>query len=175
METDPQRGFQELKALAEAGSLLAIVHFGWALENGTGTNVDSKAAEMWLRRAYERGSDVASYYLGHVYLRRRDYSRAQDVFAGGASMDYPPSIYRLGDMYLQGTGIEKQPDKAIALFEKASALGHVFAKRKLAGLLMSGRFGAFNIVRGVTLLAGALKDGLLVALREGADSDRLRA
>jgi len=175
METDPQRGLLDLEDLAEAGSLLAMVHLGWALENGTGANVDSKAAEVWLRRAYERGSDVASYYLGHVYLRRHDHSRAKEVFAGGVSMNYPPSMYCLGEMYLHGTGISKQPDKALAIFEKASSMGHVFAKRKLAGLLMSGRFGIFNIARGVALWAGALKDGVLVVIREGADSDRLRA
>jgi uncharacterized protein len=175
MQTEPERGVQELKALAEAGSVLAMLHFGWALENGSGTKVDHRAAETWLRRAYEKGSDVAGYYLGHVYLRQRDYVRAQEIFAGGASMNYAPAIYCLGEMYLEGTGIGKQPERAIVMFEKATSLGHVFAKRKLAGMLMSGHLGFTNIVRGLALFIGALKDGLLVGIREGPSSDRFRA
>ena len=89
-------------------------------------------------------------------------------------MQYAPAIYCLGQMYVDGTGVSKQPDKGRALLEQATALGHVFAKRGLAKLLMSGQFGFFNTFRGGCFFLGALKDGVVVGMNEDASSDRLR-
>lgn len=175
LETDPARAVKELQSLAELGSLSSMLYLGWAYQKGTGVDVDTKQAEIWFRRAYEKGSKLAIYYLGHLYLGQQEYSKAQEVFAVGASMDYAPAIYCLGQMYVDGAGVSKQPDKARALLEQATALGHIFAKRSLAKLLMSGQFGFFSIFRGGFLLLGALKDGLVVGMKEDLTSDRLRA
>jgi TPR repeat protein len=151
-----------------------MLHLGWAYQKGTGTGADAKQAEVWFRRAFEKGSKLAIYYLGHFYLQQQEYSKAHEVFAVGASMQYAPAIYCLGQMYVDGTGVSKQPDKGRALLEQATALGHVFAKRGLAKLLMSGQFGFFNTFRGGCFFLGALKDGVVVGMNEDASSDRLR-
>lgn len=175
LETDPARAVRELQSLAEQGSLYGMLYLGWAYQKGTGTAADAKQAEVWLRRAFEKGSKLAIYYLGHFYLQQQEYSKAHEVFAVGASMQYAPAIYCLGQMYVDGTGVSKQPDKARALLEQATALGHVFAKRSLAKLLISGQFGFFSILRGCSLFLGALKDGFVVGMKEDTSSDRLRA
>lgn len=175
LETDPARAVKELQSLAERGSSYSMLYLGWASQKGTGVAVDAKQAEVWFRRAVEKGSELAIYYLGHFYLQQQEYSKAHEVFAMGVSKRYAPAIYCLGQMYLDGTGVSKQPDKARALLEQATALGHVFAKRSLAKLLMSGQFGLYSILRGCSLFLGALKDGLVVGMKEDTSSDRLRA
>ncbi|MGQ0593582.1 MAG: tetratricopeptide repeat protein [Gammaproteobacteria bacterium] len=174
LETDPTCAVKELQSLAELGSLYSMLYLGWAYQKGTGTRVDTKQAEIWFRRAYQKGSKLAIYYLGHLYLQQQEHSKAHEVFAAGVSMDYAPAIYCLGQMYVDGAGVSQQPDKARALLERATALGHVFAKRSLAKLLISGQFGFFNIFRGCFLLLGAVKDGLVVGMTEDSSSDRLR-
>ena len=175
LEIDPARAVRELRLLAEQGSLYGMLYLGWAYQKGTGTAADAKQAEAWFRRAFEKGSKLAIYYLGHLYLQQQEYSKAHEVFAVGASMQYSPAIYCLAQMYVDGAGVSKQPDKARALLEQATVLGHVFAKRSLAKLLMSGEFGFFSIFRGCSLFLGALKDGFVVGMKEDASSDRLRA
>lgn len=175
METDPAQAVKELQLLAERGSSYSMLYLGWAYQKGTGASVDAKQAERWFHRAVENGSKLAIYYLGHFYLQQQEYSKAHEVFVMGVSKQYAPAIYCLGQMYLDGTGVSKQPDKARALLEQATALGHVFAKRSLAKLLMSGQFGLFSILRGCSLFLGALKDGFVVGMKDDASSDRLRA
>lgn len=175
LQIDPAQAIKELQLLAEQGSLSGMLHLGWAYQKGTGNGVEPEQAEIWFRRAYEKGSRLAIYYLGHLYLRQKEYSKAHDIFTTGASMDYVPAIYCLGQMYMDGAGVSKQPDKARALLERATALGHVFAKRSLAKLLMSGHFGVLNFFRGCFLVLGALKDGFVVGMKEDLSSDRLRA
>ena len=174
LETDPAKAVKELQGLAELGSLLSMLYLGWAYQKCAGIG-DIKQAEIWFRRAYEKGSRLAIYHLGHLYLKQQEYAKAHEIFSAGATMDYAPAIYCLGQMYMDGAGISKQPDKARTLLERATALGHVFAKRSLARLLMSGRFGFFSIFKGCFLLLGAVKDGLVVSMNEGSSSDRLRA
>lgn len=172
LETNPGRAIGELESLAENGSVLSMIYLGWVYQ--TGKNMDLKKAESWLRRACDKGAKLAIYYLGHFYLKQREYEKAREIFMYGDSSDYTPATYCLAEMYVDGSGVNKQIEKARELLEKATALGHVFAKRSLAKLLMSGQFGFFNVFRGFFLLLGALKDGLVVGIKEPS-SDRLRA
>jgi TPR repeat protein len=172
LEANPGRAIAELQSLAESGSVLSMIYLGWIYQ--TDNNIDMKKAESWLRRACDKGSKLAIYYLGHLYLKQREYEKAREIFMYGDSNDYAPATYCLAEMYIDGSGAKKQLEKARELLEKATSLGHVFAKRSLARLLMSGRFGFFNMFRGFFLLLGALKDGFVVGIKEPS-SDRLRA
>lgn len=176
LETDPVRAFQELRTLTEKGSPHSMLLLGWAYERGLGTTADMKQAETWYRRAYEKGSKKvskeAACHLGYIYLQQKNSDKAHEAFAAGAAMDYAPAIYRLGVMYRYGRGVNKQPDKARSLFERASVLGHVFAKAELAKQLMSGQFGFFNIFRGFYMFLCAHKDLFGVGTKDEF-SDRL--
>ena len=174
LQTEPgPKVFRELEELAELGSLSSMVYLGCAYQHGMGTEKDMSAAETWFRRGYDSGSKLALYYLGHLYLAKKEYDNAEVVFVSGMKINYSPAIFCLGCMYLEGTGVIKQPDQARILFEKASGLGHVFAKRFLAKMYLSGRYGIFFFLKGVLLLVGAMKDFLVIA-KSDPDSDLLR-
>lgn len=76
-------------------------------------------------------------------------------------------------MYLLGTGVEKNPEKARNLLERGSKLGNVFAKRLLATLLMRGGNSFTEKVRGALLFWGSMKDAIIVACTD-PKGDRFR-
>ncbi|NOU22598.1 MAG: sel1 repeat family protein [Methyloglobulus sp.] len=163
-----------LEDLANRGSLMSMIYIAWAYEKGNGVVADENQVISWYRRAINSGSDLATYYLGHFYLKRKDYIQAKEVFNIGALKDYSPAMYCLGCMYLEGTGCEENQDEALKLFKKASMQGHVFAKRSLAGMYLSGKYGLANIVNGLFLFFSALKNSFIIQMKD-PDSDLLRA
>jgi TPR repeat protein len=163
-----------LEDLANRGSLMSMIYIAWAYEKGNGVLTDEDQVIAWYRRAINSGSDLATYYLGHFYLKRKNYIQAKEVFNIGALKDYSPAIYCLGCMYLEGTGCEKNQVEALNLFKKASKQGHVFAKRSLAGMYLSGKYGLVNIINGLFLFFSALKSSFIIHMKD-PHSDLLRA
>lgn len=172
LKTDHKNAIRELKELAVMGSLLSMVHLGWVYQKGVGTDVNTAEAERWLLRAYHGGSNMGAYYLGHLYMEEKNYLSAIKVFAAGASNKYPPAMYCLAHMYLDGLGIQPQEDVARTLLEEAADLGHIFAKGTLARLLMSGKYGVSSMAKGFVMFIGTLKDVMVVGITDPS-SERL--
>jgi TPR repeat protein len=164
--TDPAQSLAELRALADRGSLASMVYLAEAYTKGLGTSVDLLQAEEWYKRAAQGGSVLASYHLGRSYLAKNDYLNAMKAFESGALAGYMPSTRQLGGLYLRGTGVERDLNKAREFFERASASGNVFAKRDLAYLLIRGHFGFLQILRGAGLFFTAIKDLTVVILTD---------
>lgn len=163
---DSARAFAEVQSLSQEGHPASMVKLGRYYQDGIGIPADATLAEAWYRRAFETGSGRAKkraiYYLGHLYLAQNDFDNAFKIFTEGAELNDPVAIYHLGRMYWLGTGIKSQPAEARLLFERASNLGHLLARRNLAILLMSGRFGVLNILKGLCMLPLALLKGVIV-------------
>ena len=164
----------QLEGLAQRGSLMSMIYLAWAYRHGTGVNASDDKAEAWYQRAVDSGSQLATYYLGHYYLEKNEYSKAEEVFSIGASAEYSPAIYCLGCMYHEGTGVAKDVDKAYFLFIKGASLGHVFAKRSLASMYISGKYGAAKFFSGLLLLLSAFKNGVMLSITD-PNNDSLRA
>jgi TPR repeat protein len=163
-----------LEDLANRGSLMSKLYLAWAYEKGKGIPVDDNKAELWYRKAINENSSLATYYLGHFYLKKDNFTEAKEFFQIGTSMNYSPAIYCLGCLFLEGKGCEKNPNEALNLFSKASHMGHVFAKRSLAGMYLTGQYGIANFFRGIGMFFFALKD-LLAIRSKDPESDLLRA
>jgi uncharacterized protein len=173
LASDPGQALTELKALADRGSVMSMLYIANAYRNGVGSGTDLQQAEEWYRRAMDRGSVLGSYELGRVYYEMENYPKAEKAFRAGESQNYAPSINMLGMMHLGGTGVEQNTGKARDLLERASALGHIFAKRNLAFLLITGRYGLREFLRGVGLFLLTIKDIFVVVPKNRFDS-RLR-
>ena len=169
-----QRLIRVLEDLADRGSSLSMIYVAEAYENGAGVAVDSAKAVEWYRRAMDSGSNLASYYLGHLFLKKENYVRALEAFSVGALDSFPPSLYRAAKMHLDGLGCERDVGLALRFLEEASEKGHVFAKRALAAMCFRGEFVPRNLIRGISLLASAVKAILVLGITE-PDSDLLRA
>lgn len=138
LSTNPSQAINALEELAARGSLLSRIYLGQAFLSGIGGAVDLNASEKWYRSAAESGSVFAFYCLGRVYLRMKDYTRAEEAFRKAATDDYPPALRMLGFMYLRGYTGFRDWNRAKELLEQATAKGDFYAKGYLAGLLVHG-------------------------------------
>jgi TPR repeat protein len=151
-KTDPAQCFKEYLALSEAGSLWSAICVGAAFENGIGSPPDLVQAEKWYRRAYEGGSDDALLRLGALYLRSREYAKAEEVYRAGIERNLAPAMHDLAWIYWKSCDWRSRRDEARTLLERGSAAGDIFAKRFLASALARGGFGLRHIPEGFRLM-----------------------
>jgi TPR repeat protein len=170
LSSDPEEALVELKALADRGSIASMLYIAHTYRKLKG---DLLQSNEWFRRAMNAGSLLGSYELARNYREANNHSDALEVLRVGESDGYAPSIHQLGVMYWKGLGVDKDTDKARKLFERASALGHVYAKRNLGILLLTSQ--PREVFRGLRLWMRAIKDAwqLLPDPPDDAD-DRLR-
>jgi len=173
LRTDAARALNGLEGLAERGSLMSMLYIANAFSEGVGVRADPQQSEQWYRKAADCGSMLARYELGRLLLKREEYRAAQEAFERGMSQNHAPSIHMLALMYLRGQGVSKDKRRARELLEKSASLGHVFSKRNLGVLLMSGDFGPTQRLRGVSLFLSALRDAAVVVPRDPT-SNQLR-
>jgi uncharacterized protein len=137
MEDNAQR-LAKTQAQAESGDAEAQYNLGSMYLTGTGTGVDLKLAELWLKRAAVQGLDKAQYKLGHLHYvtlgESSDSSIAFEWFSKAAAANYPPAMYYLGDMYANGSGVKQDYAKARSWYEQAGAAGFSLASQALRDL-----------------------------------------
>lgn len=165
IETDVAQAITELTVLAERGSIMSMVYLADIFAAGKRAQKDEAAAVSWYTRAYARGSYIAMYNLGAIYYNSKRYQEAKEIFEAEACMNDTPSMYHLANIYLLQQGSAGDIDKALDLLERAAALGHIYAKKRLALLFISGRFGFWNIFRGFRIYARLPLEGCRMALQ----------
>jgi uncharacterized protein len=171
--TAPEQALDVLKSLAERGSVMSMLYVGEAYRFGKGIDIDLVQSQRWFERAASCGSLLGAYEFGRLLYEQKRYNEAIAAFEIGARQSYGPSLNMLARMYLNGQGVSTDINRGRELLEDATAIGNVFAKRSLAGLLLRGTFGPLAFLRGIRLFFGALKDILVVA-PGNPSSDRLR-
>ena len=75
-------------------------------------------------------------------------------------------------MYFNGEGGPADVIQAYVMWEKASELGHLYAKRNVGLLLLSGRRGASNIPKGLSLYLSSIFATISLLLKN-PNSERL--
>ena len=100
-------------ALSDLGSLY--------YEGSRGFDQDFAKAVEYYQAAANHGSRQAQENLGYCYYYGRnmpvDYEKAFQYFALGAFDGHIISIYKIGDMYLNGYYVEKNPTEAFHIYE----------------------------------------------------------
>jgi TPR repeat protein len=165
LKTDPVESIREFEALADRGSLMSMVYVGHAYRRGKGVSKDLARAEAWFRRAYEGRSLEGLRHLGITWAEMGRTEEAEAIFQEGVSQDYSPVMHRLAKLYLKSTDPHRQK-MAIPVLERGTKLGHVFAKRTLAGLMITGRMGLENIPRGFRLLTESVVEAFRLGRSE---------
>lgn len=128
-------------------SLNAIENEGYRLYHIAG-----KDTELWrqctdcflyLIKNGARGKKKAQYgnTLGYIFYYGRtndfqpEYDKAFKYFSIGAEGGFYESIYKLGDMYLNGYYVEKDPEKAVKLYTQVyEAVEHQFREEEFEGV-----------------------------------------
>jgi TPR repeat protein len=162
----------DLEQLAERGSAMSMLQLGFAYGNVPGVTFDRGRQEYWYKRAAVTGSLYASMTLGRFYCIVDRYQEAVAEFERGLAGSYAPSIYLLAGLYYRGEGVEKNLGKYKKYLIKATTLGHLLAERSLAKLLLSGRYGFVNFLRGAGLWVHSCQNIRIVS-RKNPESVRL--
>ena len=109
-------------AMAKKGDGDALLAVGCAAY----TNGDYETAMKYYEAAAEKGVTQALVNLGYCHYYGRvtpvDYERAFQCFSKAAAEDEdvsPEAFFKLGDMYLWGNYVEKDPSAAFKLFVRA--------------------------------------------------------
>ncbi len=87
-----------------------------------------EAEAVWLPRA-ENGEVAAQLFLGHLETMRDRHRAAANWYRRAASRGDATAQTLLATLYLQGRGVIRDPVKAYAWYELASAQGHANASR----------------------------------------------
>lgn len=163
-ESEPVQALSQFRALASLGSAMAMADIGYMYGKGIGVQANASEEEAWYKRAIAAGSVFGQFALAHLYLRTQRYSEAFAACEMAAASGYAPAMYFLAFMYGQGVGTGRNLDKERVLLQQAMLLGHVWARGRLGGVLMRGRWGAWQRLRGLFLfVSGAIRAGYVAS------------
>jgi len=165
LKTRPAEALARLESLASSSSRMSMVEIGWAYGLGRGVQYSLKDAEKWLRKAVTAGSISASFYLAYLYRDTGQFEKAVNSYKIGAKVDYSPSLYWLGVMCCNGQGCPKDEKLAMIFFERASKLGHGFARRNAALLRIRSQSGILDVVSGALSWIGSIFYIISLALK----------
>ena len=164
-----EASFHTYYTLAEQGNTRGQLILAGMLGEGIGTALDKEKSKGWYRRAAHNGSAEAQHHLGFICFQSKDYSGANDWYQKAAAQGYLPALWRLAWLHKKGKGVPLDPAKAYELFDEAAQRGHVFAKRDLALMLLSGHKGVRNVLKGMALLFTCTLDGIRAASSSNSD------
>jgi TPR repeat protein len=177
--TDFDLARSKLEELANRGSVASMWYLGDAYSRGEHVAKHFAKAKIWYGRAEASGSIAASFRLGRACYALLDYGPAFEAFSRGAAKGYLPAVYRLGMMYKEGLGTKRDLNECRRLLEVAVSEGHLFAKRDLAWLCMTGAFGARKIPKGIWMAISLMSNLIMITIsgewRKPAFEDRTLA
>lgn len=115
---------------------------GWMLLHGVGTGKDEAAAREWFERASNLGNPHAQYQLARMIFNDPSSTPEQTAQAlkwltKAAEAGQDCAQYTLGKIYRDGQGVEKDIQKAVALFTLAATQGNSFAAFALGKLYLA--------------------------------------
>lgn len=166
--------FRGFELLGDASTDEGAFYVAWMLKEGKGVTRDLGRARRLFIGLAEKGGVESMYYLGTIAEMEGNAEQALTRYAEAASRDYLLAIYSLGRLYIEGPGVPADLAKGRHHLERAIERGHVFAMRKLAGLMLRGRFGFALLGRGAVLFLRSVIQAVRLLLTDPTD-DRLRA
>ena len=172
MRRDPAKAIKQYESLAGRGSTMSMFVIAEALRRGVVYSRDIGKSKEWYETAIHHGSVHALHGLAILYYKQGRYHLARETFDQAAKVGFSPSINWLARLYYTGRGGPVDRPEAIALWERASRLGNVWAKRNLGRALTAGQFGRIDRIRGLWLQLEAKVDRRLLRLTDRYD-DRL--
>lgn len=164
-QTDPAQAMNQLRALADRGSAIAMAEIAFMYGKGVGVQVNPFEEEAWYKRAVEAGSLYAHYALSYIYFQTQRYSEAFVVCESAITAGYAPAMYFGAFMYGHGLGTERNLDKERDLLKQAVRLGHVWARARLGRVLLEGRSGTWQRLWGLVMLVSGPIYAMYVSAR----------
>ncbi|BCW93421.1 MAG: tetratricopeptide repeat protein [Acidobacteriota bacterium] len=122
----------------------------------------AKAASK-LQPLAEAGDPEAQYLLGHMLDLglgfEPDPRKALNWWLKAAEKDFPPALHRAGLAYLQGRGVDLDPERGVDLLRQAAFWGYHPAEASLGQALLANSLGPGYVPEALRWLACAAESG----------------
>jgi len=143
VDKDVKKAMALFRHGADQGHMSSVFNPAVIFMNGDdGVEKDEEQAIALLNQAADLGYISSLRQLGQIYRRipeYRDPFKAVAYFLRGAEKDDREAALYLGEMYLDGEGIERNVDQALHFFEMAANLGLAKAQRILGFMHVQGK------------------------------------
>ena len=134
VEKDYKKAYKSFSGGVDGGDMKAPRYLGIMYENGLGLKKSMDDAAFYYEIGDSSGDLTSRYNLGKIYEKAGDYARAVELYKKTDDrMDHvtAPMYEALGDLYVNGKGVEKSIKEAKEWYEKAVKSGSRKAESKL--------------------------------------------
>lgn len=173
-----RKAYREFKKSAKAGNADSQYELGeLILESrffdGNPFSRQRRAAK-WFEQAAAQGHIKALYQMGLVYEEEGQYSAAIAAFHRAAEAGSVGAMGRLGYLFWQGLGLDRDPEQALHWLGKAARRDCQVSKTHLGTMLYDGDGVARDQLTGIRLVEEAAASGEPLAIEKLNDFDRVR-
>jgi hypothetical protein len=152
-----------LRRAAEQDHAGAQYQLGLLYRDGIGVPRSESEAIKWLRLASSWGIAKAKRALDAL-LRKQLLAR-EDQFTANPELSSPDAQFALGLMYVNGKGVEKDPNTAAQWFLKAARQNHLEAQYRIGEMYKEGFGVQPNLKKAKAWLSKAANSGMRKASR----------
>lgn len=111
-----EKAFEWFSKSANLGSGRSLSTLGVMYFNGDGVKKDLKKAVQFFEKSASEGDSTAILNLGNIYFKDKNYKEALKWYEKSDNLQL--SQYRLGIIYFNGYGVEKDFEKSANYFRK---------------------------------------------------------
>lgn len=167
-----QEGTEWLEKAAEHGEPRAFTELGCCYMKGRGVKADPKRAIGYLKRAFANNEPKGIYMLAECYATlakgEEDIIKVMKIYSKAAKLGERRAQAKLGQYFLDGSGVERNEKAAFGWLSKAVEDGdYSMAGYSLARCYFEGMGVEPNLKRGIYVLKKVIDSG-------GGDADRAR-
>jgi TPR repeat protein len=142
----------------------AAAQLGYLYMHGIGLELNYTLAKNWSWIAATKGNPLGQDTMGELYKLGeggvpQDYQQTQALFAKAAAQDCALAENELGDLYLSGTGVERNRKEAFKWYKQAADRDDAMGQNNLGYMYIRGF--------GVNKDLGSAKDWYLKSAKQG--------
>ena len=146
------------KRAAEQGLDKAMLNLALAYYRGVGVKRDEQESMRWFTRAAEKGDPEIQLRVA-LCMKQLGYNEQYSMWleasvAGGC----PDAIFEQATRYREGTEVEKNPQKAMELYQRAADLGYPPAQMLLGKMYALGQEVPRDVAKAEPYLRKALEE-----------------
>ena len=134
-----QEAVKKLERLWDEGLTVAAHQLGKCYWDGRGVLPEEKYAEKWFCRAADAGLDFSQYALGKLLQEQKRIDEAVEWYQKASAQGNQYADYRLGKLYLTGTDVPKEVEKALHHLSASAEAGNQYAQYALGKLYLLGQ------------------------------------
>ncbi|GBC03724.1 hypothetical protein RclHR1_05290012 [Rhizophagus clarus] len=164
VDKDKTKAFEFYEKSAEKGYVNAKFHLGYCYVNGIGTKINKiKGFELY-NEATEKGNNnlLDQYKLTCENKEEtiiKDLNEVNYWYQKSAEYDNKLALYKLGEIYELGKGVNKNEVRAFDYYKQASERGCVYGKYKIGNYFFNGAIVDTNKEKAYNLYKEAAKGG----------------